>query len=293
MNSLLPLLLYAYSVVINPHPVLLNPGEEADIEVKLIDETGKNVRDVKYNLSIVPPYIARVRDGKIIGLKEGIGVLIATVRYRDDVYTGYSVVRVGRRMRLRVLVEPGHANVAPEDTIKFHAFVKLPRRMDLIEPDSVEWFVLPSSIGKINNGILISGKHRGLGRVVAVAEFNGLKGIGSAGLLVGELKDKIYRVHIIPRFAHVQPGDTLVFNYKLDNHPPNGELKVKWIVDPPFIGHFEGNKFIPDVQRGRAAVVLWVEDSEGKFGFSRGMVMIGHMPRNHRPHRAMQFMHRP
>ncbi len=285
INTIL-FLIASLSVVITPSTIIVDPGEDVEVQVRLVDDRGRPVSGYDYDLLVIPFNIARVKDNRVIGLQPGVGVLVATVRYKGNVYTEYGVVSVGRLRRLRVVVEPRRADVAPGDTVRFRAFVRLPRRRMLVKPDAVDWVVLPSSIGSVRqDGLFTAGNQKGLGRVVAVAELNGVKGIGSAGILVGDLKDNIYRVHLTPRFAKIESGDTLTFDYRVEN-PDGRHLKVKWFVDPPFVGHFEGNRFIPDVERGRGAVLLWVEDAEGKFGISRGVVLIGRPRRS--PPRMMR-----
>ncbi len=280
MNLLL-FLTAAFNVLIQPSTVVLAPGEEASVSVQLIDDHNRPVDGFSYRLSVRPPGIARVSDDRIIGLKEGVGVIVATVRYNHRTYVGYGVVFVGGGRRLRVMVMPRRVEVAPGDTVRFNAIVRLPG-YGVIEPDSIRWVVLPKSLGTIeSDGLFRAGEQRGIARIVAVAEWKKLRGIGAAGVLIGRLKDKIYRVRLAPGFARILPGDTLDFTYIIENAREDG-LSVQWIVDPPFMGHFEGNRFIPDVRHGRCAVFLWVEDSTGKFGVGRGVVIIGRRRKMHR-----------
>ena len=282
MNPIIALIAYL-NVIINPSTVVLDPGEESVVEVKVVDDSGHILTGLDYELSVLPPRVARVRGNHILGLRRGIGVLIASVKYRDTIQTGYGIVIVGRSNRLRVMVMPHRAQVEPGDTIRFRAMVRVPGNRRPIVPEHVQWMVLPAYMGRIDeDGLFHAADHKGPARIVAVATWHDLRGLGSAGLLVGNLRDRVYEVHITPRFARIQPGDTLFLSYTIQNSAENSGLKVKWFIDPPFLGHFEGNRFVPEVRHGRGAIILWVEDESGKFGFARSVVVIGRPGPPHR-----------
>ncbi|RKZ01891.1 MAG: hypothetical protein DRQ10_01230 [Candidatus Hydrothermota bacterium] len=300
MTSILLLLFTTLHVVVEPNPVFIERWQSATLTVEVFDEDWQPVQKVKkLKFEVMPSDLASVEDFEVKPKREGLGVVAVRVEAYGDKGIGYAFLSVGkippRSKRLKVKIFPQKGRVDPQEELHFELSV-FDGSGSEVEPSSVIWLMIPSWLGEIDtNGVFHAGNLKGAGKVFAIVEADGKIGIGSAGILVGRLRDISIKVKLIPQFSRIDPGDTLVLQYKVLEGPREG-LKLDWWVDPTYIGHMEGNKFIPRVRRGRGIIYLLVHTEDGQFGFARAVVAIGkptarerrkalgNSPPPHRPH---------
>jgi len=272
--SLFALLLFAsVNVKIIPQNLYLTPGEEAKLTLEVY-EGQSQVTPKWVRWKVIPQFLGKVKDGRVLALREGTGVVRATCKTKKGIGVGFAYLEVkSAKNVLRVKIEPTKIHLLPHDSQRL--FLEAMLSGTPVEVDKVDWRVIPSWLGEVSDdGVFIASDRMGAGKVVALVKKGEEEAFASVPLVVGHPEEFPLRVSVSPGFAVVPVGEKIQFEGKVMglSSSKRDSVEFEWWLDPPELGKLEDGEFL-GLKPGRGTV--WaLATFQREVGLGKSLVIV-------------------
>ncbi|WP_053955271.1 Ig-like domain-containing protein [Inediibacterium massiliense] len=132
----------------------IQKGETKEVKVQAIDEKGQTIENPNLVWESLNPDIVKVEDGKIIGLKKGIGTIRIQSKDDEKIYTDLTVqvLVVYKAPNKAIITEPENTAVVKGNTLKLEVKVFDEDENELENPNLI-WNSSDEKVGTIQDGI--------------------------------------------------------------------------------------------------------------------------------------------
>lgn len=266
-------ILSSVTVKVSPQNLYMEPGGEARLSLEVYQGQSE-VSPQWVRWKVIPEFLGKVKDGKVLALREGTGVVRATCKTKRGLGVGFAYLEVkSAKNTLRVRIEPNKIHLLPDDSQRL--FLKAQLLGSAVKVDRVDWRVIPSWLGEVTEeGVLKVGERIGAGKVVALAKKGEQEAFSSVPLVVGRPEEFPLKVSVSPGFAVVPMGEKIQFegNVLGLSESKSDSVEFEWWLDPPEIGKLRDGEFL-GLKPGRGTV--WAMATYQKeVGLGKSLVLV-------------------
>ena len=179
------------------------------------------------------------------GDKPGRGAVLVTATVNGEKLSANIKLNVaegetppGPTKRIKVIIYPGSAELLKNGTQTFTVIEPTFEAGDTIH--TIQWLVVPSRIGSIdNNGNFTAGQNTGKGLVVATVQSGDAAGTGKASIRVSSDITKSspkLELKVKPEYVRVDVNGSTTFEADVKGPDKNTTYSVQWKVEPNNLG---------------------------------------------------------